>query len=313
MLQPNALRCISLWLNIVFYQSFTLYSWTFLNIYTFQVQNSIQCASASTWIYAAAKKNILFCSTIWGLFRDMQKKYALKTVQTEASSFVSSSFDQYFPPVSKISYHVTFLPHKPHLHIFCLNRVGGGGALWHHFVGISKWVGGGTMTSLCMHVRVGGHYDITLYACQCGGGHYDITLYACQCGGALWHHFVCMSEWGGHYDITLYACQSGGELWHHCMHLRVGGGTMTSLCRHLRVWGGTMTSLCMHLRVVGGALWHHFVGISECGGGTMTSLCRHLRVGGGGLWHHFVGISEWGGTMTSLCSQQPSFLRSITV
>lgn len=31
----------------------------FLNIYIFQVQNSLQCASASAWIYAAAKK-VLF-------------------------------------------------------------------------------------------------------------------------------------------------------------------------------------------------------------------------------------------------------------
>ncbi len=247
MLLPKALRCISLWLNIVFYHSFTLYSRTFFYIYTFQVQNSIQCASASAWIYAAAKKTALFCSTIWGLFRDMQKNMLSKR-------FKPKPLHSFLLPLTS-TFHLFPKSHTT-WHFFLINRIFTSSAL-------IEW-GGGTMTSLCMHVRVGGGTMTSLYACQSGGGTMTSLCMHVSVGGALWHHFVCMSEWGGHYDITLYACQCGGALWHHFVCMSVWGGHYDHfVC--MSEWGG-----------------HYDITLyaCQCGGGTMTSLCMHVSVGG---------------------------------
>ncbi len=136
--------------------------------------------------------------------------------------------------------------------------------LWHHFVWTSEWggnydinlyasqSGGGTMTSICMHLRGGGNYDINLYASQSGGGTMtSLCRHLRVGGGGLWHHFVCSSEWGG-------------GLWHHIVGISEWGGTMTSLYRHLRV-GGAMTSL---------------VCISEWGGNYDITLYASLSGGG---------------------------------
>lgn len=69
----------------------------FFYIYKFQVQNSIQCASASAWIYAAAKKKSYYSvpqsEVCFVIYKKWSAAKPLKMVQTEASSLVFSSAD----------------------------------------------------------------------------------------------------------------------------------------------------------------------------------------------------------------------------
>ncbi len=154
MLQPNALRCISLWLNLVFYH---IVFFLYLHISSSKFYTMCKCINLN--LCCSKKKKTLFCSTIWGLFRDMQKNMLSKR-------FKPKPLRSFLLPLTS-TFHLFPKSHTT-WHFFLINRIFTSSAL-------IEW--GGTMTSLCMHVRVG--------------------------GGGLWHHCMHVRVVGGHYDITL--------------------------------------------------------------------------------------------------------------